>query len=47
MWRQLSPYNLVDADNPVFQQEQRRLRWLKPRSVYANTIAESGSSFPR
>lgn len=29
MWRQFSPYNFVEVDNPVFQREQRRLRWLK------------------
>jgi hypothetical protein len=34
MWRKLSPYTLVERDNPVFQQEQRYLRWLKtPESL--------------
>jgi hypothetical protein len=34
MWRKFSPYTLVESDNPVFQQEQRRLRWLKtPESL--------------
>jgi hypothetical protein len=34
IWKNLSPYSLVEPDNPVFQQEQRRLRWLKtPESL--------------
>ena len=34
IWKNLSPYTLVEPDNPIFQQEQRRLRWLKtPESL--------------
>src|SRR5262245_37796139 len=29
MWKNLSPYALAEVDNPVFQWEQKHLRWLK------------------
>ena len=34
LWKNLSPYTLVEPDNPVFQRDHRRLRWLKtPESL--------------